>query len=374
MLQNVAVQGTSGKSGTSAAAGELVTRAQLPDERLLAWVLHEVGHLIDERVGRRSGRRSVGQTGSAVRVERVEFLPGGSVSVIHRVWLARADGERVAVVLRRRPDLADGRNRGGGGGEGCSEGGGEPDLVQEAAALRMAARNALPAPRLLALDATGAQAGCPALVMSALPGRPGQAGAWGPAGQVRSRPGPLAAVLARVHAVERADDVTLPLFRYYNDATTLAVPRHAGDAGIWREAFSVARAHVGPVGPVAPEVLVHRDLNPGNVLWADGRVTGVVDWGAACWGRPGADLAHLRWNLALAHGPGAAREMLDAYRAAVPGYRHDRVQDLRAVLDLLPETALHRLDPAVTAGLENYLREVLGPDQDAGRSQAGKSW
>jgi hypothetical protein len=44
-------------------------------------------------------------------------------------------------------------------------------------------------------------------------------------------------------------------------------------------------------------VLIHRDFHPGNVLWARGRVSGVVDWQAACVGPRAADVWHCRGNL-----------------------------------------------------------------------------
>ena len=49
--------------------------------------------------------------------------------------------------------------------------------------------------------------------------------------------------------------------------------------------------------PGLPEVLVHRDYHPGNVLWRRSKISGVVDWQAACTGPAVADVAHCRVNL-----------------------------------------------------------------------------
>jgi aminoglycoside phosphotransferase (APT) family kinase protein len=45
----------------------------------------------------------------------------------------------------------------------------------------------------------------------------------------------------------------------------------------------------GPV-PSDERVFIHRDFHPGNVLWRDGEVTGVVDWVNASIGSPWADV------------------------------------------------------------------------------------
>jgi len=60
----------------------------------------------------------------------------------------------------------------------------------------------------------------------------------------------------------------------------------------------------------APDLtrLVHGDLHPGQVLFHDGRVSGVIDWGDAHRGHPGVDLS-IAWSLL----PASARP---AFRAA----------------------------------------------------------
>jgi Ser/Thr protein kinase RdoA (MazF antagonist) len=46
-------------------------------------------------------------------------------------------------------------------------------------------------------------------------------------------------------------------------------------------------------------VFLHRDYHPGNLLWNDGSLSGIVDWAFSCRGPRGVDVAHTRWNLAL---------------------------------------------------------------------------
>jgi hypothetical protein len=70
---------------------------------------------------------------------------------------------------------------------------------------------------------------------------------------------------------------------------------------IWERAAEISH---GPA-PVFPQVLIHRDYHPGNVLWRRRTVSGVVDWQAVCTGPSVIDVAHCRVNL-LTFGTAAA--------------------------------------------------------------------
>lgn len=61
------------------------------------------------------------------------------------------------------------------------------------------------------------------------------------------------------------------------------------------------------------EVLTHTDFWAGNALWAQGRLTGVVDWSGASRGPRGVDLAWCRQDLVLLGSPEAAGIFLDEY-------------------------------------------------------------
>jgi Ser/Thr protein kinase RdoA (MazF antagonist) len=50
---------------------------------------------------------------------------------------------------------------------------------------------------------------------------------------------------------------------------------------VWERAAQISH---GPA-PRLPQVLLHRDFHPGNVLWRRGAVFRVVDWLGACTGR-----------------------------------------------------------------------------------------
>jgi prepilin-type processing-associated H-X9-DG protein len=195
----------------------------------------------------------------------------------------------------------------------------------------------VPAPEPVWMETEGEIFGVPALLLRHLPGRPvldpDDLDGWA-AG--------LASVLAAIHAVDL--DVfagVLPdetreqrLLRHLaEEIGDVALASPTIDARLVvscvLERLGDAPTHRG---------LVHGDFHPGNVLWADGRVSGVVDWPAARIGDPRIDLAYLRLDTALVLGEHAPSAMLDAYEKATGAPVDDlAVWDLLAVTTGLPE-------------------------------------
>jgi aminoglycoside phosphotransferase (APT) family kinase protein len=206
-------------------------------------------------------------------------------SAVHLLTVADGAGQRRQAVLRRyvRPELN-------------TE---EPDIAErEARALRAAGGAAVPTPVLLAADPAGTGAGVPAVLMSRLPGRvdwwPSDTGRWlqrlaGVLPAIHAAPLPAAGLIGPFTVCPQASYQPPPWARY---------PR------VWERAAEISR---GPA-PVLPEVLVHADFHPGNVLWRWGTVSGVVDWQAACTGPAVIDVAHCRMSL-LTLGTSAAQRL-----------------------------------------------------------------
>jgi len=204
-------------------------------------------------------------------------LRGGMSSAVHLLTTsdgADGAGQRRQAVLRRyvRPELN-------------AE---EPDIAErEARALRVAGSAGVPTPLLLAVDPAGAEAGAPAVLMSRLPGRvdwwPSDTGRW-----LRR----LAELLPRIHASPRPAPGALRRFAPDPQAS-YQPPGWARHPRVWERAAEICH---GPA-PLLPEVLVHGDFHPGNVLWRWGKVSGVVDWQAACAGPAIIDVAHCRVSL-----------------------------------------------------------------------------
>jgi aminoglycoside phosphotransferase (APT) family kinase protein len=217
----------------------------------------------------------------------------------------------------------------------------DPDFTaaREAAILELLAPTPVPAPALVAADPDGAACDVPALLLSLLPGGPPDLG---------GDPGPvlegLAAALPPIHAVAvpgtrggavgpgPAAPAPMPAYHRFYEPERLAPPAWTARPELWTRAFEVA---TGPPPPYRP-CFIHRDYHPGNTLWEDGRLVGVVDWVGGSWGPPSVDLGHMRLNLVWDLGPEAADRFLAAHHA-LTGADHHPHWDLVAAVDCVPE-------------------------------------
>ncbi len=225
---------------------------------------------------RRALRWAAGEAGHDLATWRV--LRGGMSSAMYLLELADAFATRLVLRCYVRPEL----NRE------------EPDLAErEAAALAVAAGVEVPTPALVAVDATGAAAGVPAVLMTCLPGRV----VWDPK-EVEPWLAGLARVLPAIHDAE--PDERLGRYASYRQES-YAPPAWATDPVVWERAVEVFHDPV----PSGERCFIHRDHHPGNVLWWRGRVSGVVDWQSACVGPPSVDIGHCRANL-LGYAPALA--------------------------------------------------------------------
>ena len=259
---------------------------------------HDVRHWIEDAVGG--------------RVSSVAVMRGATSSALHSVEV-ESDGRRRSLVLRRFTDSEWVR---------C-----EPDLaVREAVSLQHAKRAGLPAPELVATDKDGSYCGLPATLVTMLPGdvvlQPANLNEW---------LNGLARAAAQIHRVDAAGFRWK--YRRYNDGDSLSVPRWSQQAEAWKRAIEVVAAPA----PSYRECFVHRDYHPSNVLWSNGRVSGVVDWVNGCRGPAGIDVAWCRHNLANLHGVSTADDFLAAYIAAAGSdFQYDPYWDLMSVVELLP--------------------------------------
>ena len=239
-------------------------------------------------------------------------------------------------------------------------------LATGVAALRVAEQHGLAAPRLIACDLDGHEAGVPASLETVLPGNSGwpeapSAAGWRDAG----------AAIARVHRVRLQPQEHLPLRAWHVGVDGFALQRRwatlyqaASDderpevvaayrkcvasnlasllaqrtgqevALVDLEVFGrpeaaakrmlanvrsspllhfadeVVRRHERPRGE---PVFLHGDVWPGNVLWNGDRCVGLIDWKEAGVGHPGVDLAYLRLSAAVHHGPDGPALVLEGW-------------------------------------------------------------
>jgi aminoglycoside phosphotransferase (APT) family kinase protein len=169
-------------------------------------------------------------------------------------------------------------------------------LAREASILTLlAAREHIPAPRLVAVDATAEHCDHPSLLMSLLPGRVRVD--EDDANDLERRLDLLAAQLAWIHRVVPGDRP-----RTYQAWTSPGRVR-TPEGALWERAVDVIRREP----PAYEGCFLHRDFHPGNVLFsgagAELRISGVVDWVETSWGPADLDVAHCSTALALLHGP-----------------------------------------------------------------------
>ena len=162
-------------------------------------------------------------------------------------------------------------------------------------------------------------------------------------------------MLDAIHGVDPA-----PLrawsYRGYHEGVDLVRPAW------WRDPTAWARAvrQTETARPTAEAVVIHRDFHPGNLLWLDGRLSGVVDWVDACLGPAAFDRAHLRVNLAVLHGSDAE----DRVREGDPAWDIEAAFGLldwpsRAAVDGWPGPWAHIAPGTARARLEAFVGRAL---------------
>ncbi|MEU5592326.1 alpha/beta fold hydrolase [Streptomyces sp. NPDC020298] len=243
-------------------------------------------------------------------------------------------------------------------------------LVREAAVLTLlAGADGIPAPALVAVDATAEHCDHPSLLTTRLPGevRADEPGA----AELERRLDLLAAQLVRIHRVVPAERPRP--YQAWTSPERVRTP--VGD--LWDRAVDVIRREPPPY----EGCFLHRDFHPGNVLFTGAgeelRVSGVVDWVETSWGPADLDVAHCSTALALLHGPEQGLGFRDRYEAhggrplAIgPDHLYWRLLDALAYspdaaklagpwrelgrTDLTPEVLAGRLEAYVRGLLERY--------------------
>jgi aminoglycoside phosphotransferase (APT) family kinase protein len=290
-------------------------RAQGPPPATLAWLVDEL---------------------DASGVLEVRAMPGGSTAAMHCVTLVDRDSHERDVVLRRyvHPEI-------------LAE---LPDVVAvEARALQLAERLPVPTPVLLAVDATGDRADVPALAMTLLEGRPVRETRWGSEW-----------VSQAVDAMITLHDVDvsrgeLPALTIYAQSR-YDPPRWTRDPALWERAVELFHRPV----PTADVGFIHRDFNPGNVLWDRRRLSGLVDWQWACVGQRSIDPAHCRLNL-FHYSPTMADDVRTVWEQR-SGLTFDPWADVASIIGTL-DSIRRRRDPnapmwAIEAALKHAVNAL----------------
>ena len=179
----------------------------------------------------------------------------------------------------------------------------EPDLARhEALALKAARIGQIQTPELIGFDETGELAGKPAVLMSMLPGnvdlKPKDINHW---------VDQLAHALFEIHQIEATNFSWR--YKHWYHKSDLKVPEWTQAAEYFEKLIKLLKEPA----PKMPEVFIHRDYHPANVLWQNGEVSGIVDWVNACVGPAMVDVSHCRLNLVSMFGVEVADKFLDAW-------------------------------------------------------------
>lgn len=246
---------------------------QTPTPRALQWV-----------------KKAVGPGSQVVRVRR---LGGGSSSGVHAVDIRRGSGLISRLVLRRHllfGWLAE-----------------EPDLAEkEARNLQLLERDAIAAPRLVAVDVDGSECDVPAVLMTRIPGHleldPKELDPW-----LRR----MAELLPPIHSIDPGL-VHVQDWKVWDedDLRKIQPPEWSTRKRDWERLIEIVS---GPWPAYTPR-FVHRDFQHYNVLWSRGRPTGVLDWIDASVGPVELDFGHFRRNLVTDFGFEVAERFGHHYR------------------------------------------------------------
>lgn len=159
----------------------------------------------------------------------------------------------------------------------------------------------------------------------------------------------MAQMLARIHQADFADETAdfLPDVRGRCQARIANRPETLQASMGEPEIRAVLERDWHTLTHHAP-VLLHGDFWPGNVLWRDDVIIGVIDWEDALYGDPLADLGNSRREILWFFGKDAMQQFTEAYQAQMPHltYRNLPYWDLCMALNPVGKVSSWCLDDA----------------------------
>ncbi len=267
-------------------------------------------------------------------VLHVGTIPGGSTCAMHRVTIRSTAGAERELVLRRYvldKILAEDSQI----------------ATHEMQALRLAQQTTVPTPEPIASDENGSDADVPALVLSFLAGR----AQWEPLSRQRLLDQLVDSMLQLGEVQVPAGHTMRHIARYGQQS--YEPPSWSERPGVWDKAISI---FLGPV-PEADLQFIHRDFHPGNVLWRGGRLTGLVDWQAACIGPASMDPGHCRLNMLRYDRDVARRLRLTWERQS--GRTYNRWADIMSIIGTLDTLRTPKRANRALLGIEDTLARAV---------------
>ena len=240
------------------------------------------------------------RTDPGARLLRAWALSGGVSAEVTAIEIERADHSVEKLIVRRHGEVDLSQN---------------PNVAaDEFELLRILQAEGLLVPAPHYVDRAGEIFGTPCLVIDFIEGSTESTPA-----SVESVAAQLAAQLARIHTIDlvKWDLSFLPL-QAERCASRLATQRAELDTFLdearIRETLNSAR----PLTQRNRSVLLHGDFWPGNTLWLNGQLTGVIDWEDAGTGDPLSDLGNSRLEMLLTLGIDAMDRFTERYLSMMP--------------------------------------------------------
>jgi aminoglycoside phosphotransferase (APT) family kinase protein len=264
----------------------------------------------------------VAQVEPGSTVVATSALPGGLSSWMTTIEVARPDGSRHRLVVRRgrRPD--DERHT--------------LPFGTEFALLRHLHAHGLPVAAPRAFDDSGRVLPQAYVVLDHVPGATCFA-TDDPGGMAVQ----MADVLAAIHDLDPAD-ASLPALPLHVDRmqgwVITDLTRRDPDPTLRED---LVRRHLDEhwPPPATEPCLLHGDYFPGNIVWDDGAIAAVIDWESAAVGDPMADIATTRLDLWWVFGAEVAEAFTDRY-LAVSGRSAATLPVWELVVSLRPAGAI----------------------------------
>jgi aminoglycoside phosphotransferase (APT) family kinase protein len=144
----------------------------------------------------------------------------------------------------------------------------------------------------------------------------------------------LAAHLARIHAIDcSSQDLAFLPKQEQRFTQRISNRPHKLDESIGEGRIRDILESLSPISQHNPNVLLHGDYWPGNVLWRDGRLVAVIDWEDAAVGDPLADVANSRLEILWAFDIDAMQNFTQHYQSTAPiNFANLPIWDLFAAL------------------------------------------
>lgn len=231
-------------------------------------------------------RRAVDHYDSGARLLSIERMKGGVSADVYSLALGQPDGTKSRVVLRLH---------------GATHYGHSAELEFEI--LTALLRAGIPVPRPLSVDASCSILEHPYLIIEFVDGS-----SEIDASKLKARVEAMVKTLVKVHSVPANGMPSLPRRIDPVPDTLEFLPSDAE----WKDIRDYLR-HLKNSPFTGPDVVLHGDYWPSNLIWSEDRISSILDWEDAAFGDPLSDVACACLELRYIHGIEGKRLFEGAY-------------------------------------------------------------